>query len=63
MDNDVVLNKLESLRRCIARVQTKVPPSAAVLREDYDLQDIIVVNLEPTIWTTSAPSPVRFSKP
>jgi uncharacterized protein YutE (UPF0331/DUF86 family) len=46
MDKDVVLNKLESLRRCIARVQAKVPASAAVLREDYDLQDIIVVNLE-----------------
>jgi uncharacterized protein YutE (UPF0331/DUF86 family) len=46
MDKDVVLNKLEALRRCIARVQAKTPASAAVLRADYDLQDIIVVNLE-----------------
>ncbi len=46
MDKDVVLNKLESLRRCIRRVQDKTPPSADQLVEDYDLQDIIVLNLE-----------------
>lgn len=46
MDNDVVLNKLESLRRCITRVQEKAPASADVLVKDYDLQDIIVLNLE-----------------
>ncbi len=46
MDKDVVLNKLESLRRCITRVQDKTPASPDLLSKDYDLQDIIVLNLE-----------------
>jgi len=46
MDKDVVLNKLESLRRCVTRIQDKVPASSVLLRENYDLQDIIVLNLE-----------------
>lgn len=46
MDKDVVLNKLESLRRCLMRVQKKTPSSLEVLIKDYDLQDIIVLNLE-----------------
>jgi len=46
MDETVVLSKLDSLRRCVARIRAKTPASAAVLLEDYDLQDIITVNLE-----------------
>ena len=46
MDKDVLLNKLESLRRCVMRVQDKTPPSCDLLRENCDLQDIIVLNLE-----------------
>ena len=46
MDKDVVLNKLESLRRCVTRIQDKAPASSVLLLEDYDLQDIIVLNLE-----------------
>lgn len=46
MDKDVVLNKLESLRRCLQRVQDKTPASCDLLIDDYDLQDIIVLNLE-----------------
>ncbi len=46
MDRDVVLNKLESLRRCIGRIVEKTPASSDVLADDYDLQDIIVLNLE-----------------
>ena len=46
MDKDVVLNKLESLRRCISRIREKTPASSRRLAEDYDLQDIIVLNLE-----------------
>lgn len=52
MDKDVVLNKLESLRRCIQRVQEKTPASAQLLAADYDLQDIIVLNLERAIQTS-----------
>jgi uncharacterized protein YutE (UPF0331/DUF86 family) len=51
MDKDVVLNKLESLRRCLKRVQDKTPGSVDLLVEDYDLQDIIVLNLERAIQT------------
>ena len=51
MDKDVVLNKLESLRHCLQRVQDKTPASIDSLVEDYDLQDIIVLNLERAIQT------------
>lgn len=46
MDKDVVLNKLESLRRCVKRVEDKTPATYQELVDDYDLQDIIVLNLE-----------------
>lgn len=46
MDKDVLLNKLESLRRCIVRVQDKTPDSLDLLMNDCDLQDIVVLNLE-----------------
>jgi uncharacterized protein YutE (UPF0331/DUF86 family) len=46
MDEAVILSKLESLRRCVERVRSKRPESAQALTEDFDLQDIISVNLE-----------------
>lgn len=46
MDRDVILNKLERLRRCLQRVQDKTPASCDELINNYDLQDIIVLNLE-----------------
>jgi len=46
MDKELVLVKLESVRRCITRIREKTPESALVLATDYDLQDIITVNLE-----------------
>ncbi len=49
MDRDVILNKLESLRRCISRVQDKTPESLDLLISDYDLQDVMVLNLERAI--------------
>jgi uncharacterized protein YutE (UPF0331/DUF86 family) len=51
MDKDVLMNKLESLRRCVQRVQDKAPASSALLKGDYDLQDIIVLNLERAVQT------------
>lgn len=51
MDKDVILNKLESLRRCIQRIEDKTPESVDLLVEDFDLQDIISVNLERAIQT------------
>ena len=46
MDREVVLNKLENLRRCVARVETKAAASLNDLIDDVDVQDIIVLNLE-----------------
>ena len=45
MDRVIVARKLDSLRRCLARVRRKCPPDAATLATDADLQDIIVLNL------------------
>ncbi|TSA49846.1 MAG: DUF86 domain-containing protein [Nitrosomonadales bacterium] len=45
MDREVVEQKLESLRRCLRRIETKRPPDAATLIADIDLQDIISLNL------------------
>mgnify|MGYP006307560647 CR=1 FL=1 len=46
MDSDTVLNKLESLRRRVERVEAKTPEGLTELLDDIDLQDIIVLNLE-----------------
>ncbi len=45
MDREVVEQKLESLRRCLRRIETKCPADAATLAVDPDLQDIISFNL------------------
>ncbi len=46
MDKRIVESKLESLRRCISRIEGKMPNGANELENDFDLQDIISVNLE-----------------
>ncbi|MEE8591910.1 MAG: DUF86 domain-containing protein [Spirochaetia bacterium] len=46
MDSDIVLAKLDSLRRCVSRVEEKTPSNVEVLKDDYDIQDIIALNLE-----------------
>jgi uncharacterized protein YutE (UPF0331/DUF86 family) len=46
MDKNLLLNKLESLDRCLKRIEDKTPQSLKKLQKDYDLQDIIVLNLE-----------------
>ncbi len=46
MNRDVVLNKLENLRRCVKRIEDKTPATYEKLVNDYDLQDIITLNLE-----------------
>jgi len=45
MDREVIEQKLESLRRCLLRIETKFPADANTLTTDYDLQDIISLNL------------------
>ncbi|OGV37054.1 MAG: hypothetical protein A2X48_04380 [Lentisphaerae bacterium GWF2_49_21] len=46
MDNMLIMNKIESLRRCIGRIREKTPETSAQLESDLDLQDIVTVNLE-----------------
>jgi uncharacterized protein YutE (UPF0331/DUF86 family) len=45
MDREVIEQKLESLRRCLRRIETKCPVDAATLAADIDLQDIVSLNL------------------
>jgi uncharacterized protein YutE (UPF0331/DUF86 family) len=45
MDREVVEQKLESLRRCLQRLEDKCPASPEILAADLDLQDIIALNL------------------
>ena len=45
MDEGVVNAKLESLRRCVARVESRCPATADELAKDIDAQDIIALNL------------------
>ena len=45
MDRIVIDQKLESLRRCLARIRTKLPLTADTFKTDFDVQDIISLNL------------------
>jgi uncharacterized protein YutE (UPF0331/DUF86 family) len=45
MDREIVEEKLESLRRCVHRVSEKCPATVEGLVHDFDLQDILVLNL------------------
>lgn len=46
MDKDVINNKIESLMRCVERIRTHIPSSVEELESDFDMQDIIILNLE-----------------
>lgn len=46
MDRDVILRKLDSLARCVARIEEKRPASLEQLINDIDTQDILSINLE-----------------
>ena len=46
MDNELLLTKIESLRKCISRIEQKRPENADILYSDIDIQDIVSVNLE-----------------
>ncbi|MFP5520387.1 MAG: type VII toxin-antitoxin system HepT family RNase toxin [Bdellovibrionia bacterium] len=46
MTTEVIYQKIESLRNCIERIESKKPFTADDLRKNFDLQDIISINLE-----------------
>lgn len=45
MDWTVIYEKLESLRRCLRRVEVKCPKDVDALAKDIDAQDILALNL------------------
>ena len=46
MDRQVIADKLERLRRCVSRIEQKRPYTPEELTANYDLQDILSVNLQ-----------------
>ena len=52
MDRQVIDQKLESLRRCLQRMQEKFPADAVELQSNFDLQDIIALNLSRAVQLT-----------
>jgi len=46
MDDPVLMSKLDTLSRCMARIREKTPQNVPALERDVDVQDIIVLNLE-----------------
>jgi uncharacterized protein YutE (UPF0331/DUF86 family) len=49
MNSIVIKTKLESLRKCLDRIETKKPETLDDLLQDIDVQDIIALNLERSI--------------
>ncbi len=45
MDRALIEAKLESLRRCLRRIEAKCPATAEELSRDVDAQDILTLNL------------------
>lgn len=46
MDTALIAEKLESLRRCVIRIEQKCPPTIEQLSGDPDVQDIVALNLQ-----------------
>ena len=46
MPSDILTRKALSLVRCLDRIRQKTPPTAAALKGNLDLQDILSVNLQ-----------------
>jgi len=49
MDKQVIANKIESLRRCLARVESRCPKNLNALLNDVDAQDVLTLNLSRAI--------------
>lgn len=45
MDRQLVNQKLESLRRCVQRISSRLPDTAEAFKSDLDAQDIVALNL------------------
>ena len=51
MDKDVINAKLETLTRCVARIKSKNVHSLEELESNFDVQDVIVLNLQRAVQT------------
>lgn len=51
MQNDVLVQKLDSVARCLERLTIKTPKNKESLEKDVDLQDIVMINLERLVQT------------
>lgn len=49
MNNALIATKMESLTHCLLRIESKRPASLSELSTNFDLQDILSVNLERAI--------------
>jgi uncharacterized protein YutE (UPF0331/DUF86 family) len=49
MNSIVIKTKLESLRKCLDRIESKKPKTLEDLFKDIDTQDIIALNLERSV--------------
>ena len=45
MDQSLIDQKLESLRRCLHRLETRCPADIEILLRDLDAQDVVALNL------------------
>lgn len=45
MDRELIEEKIESLRRCVRRIESKRVATVDELEDDWDIQDILSVNL------------------
>lgn len=52
MDPDITADKIESLRRCLRRLEQKRPARLEELQANLDLQDILALNLERAVQLT-----------
>ena len=50
--DDVLAVKTDRLLRCLKRIEAKTPESLDVLVDDFDLQDILILNLERAVQQT-----------
>jgi uncharacterized protein YutE (UPF0331/DUF86 family) len=46
MVDDVLLNKCDTIERCLARVETVYAAGRDELASDFDMQDVLVLNLQ-----------------
>ena len=62
MAEQLIEQKLESLRRCVSRVRERMPTTSETLADDPDSQDIVALNLTRAIqlcgkWTGASSTP------